>query len=178
MNRDLLTAGPTKFHAAGQDPKPGNRAIFFCVWLPHSVIMRRIYYLYPQRCDLSFTMGMPFGETLRYIADLNGAESTKTNGKELVRIKVKIEIPVNRAEFGDITANDLRPGAVTEEADLQVSVLALALRGGGKVPVANDIFYVRLVDQGDCTDISIVKGNQDEGLNAADIKNILLGKTA
>ncbi|MDD1702432.1 MAG: hypothetical protein LUQ31_05585 [Methanoregula sp.] len=137
--------------------------------------MRRIYYLYPQRVDLSFAMGMTFPETLRYISDLNGQESTKTTGKELVRIKVKVEIALNRAEFGDISPEDLRPGAITEEADLKISVLALALRGGGKVPIANDIFYVRLTDQASCTDIDIAKADAKDGLDALDMKKILLG---
>jgi len=137
--------------------------------------MRRIYYGYPQRVDLSFAMGMPFPETLRYIAELNGQESTKTTGKELVRVRVKVEIAVNRAEFGDITPDVLRPGVVTESADLRVSILALALRGTGKVPVANDVFYVRLTDQHTCTDIDIAKGNADEGIDALDVKKILLG---
>ena len=137
--------------------------------------MRRIYYRYPQRVDLSFAMGMTFPETLKYIADLNGQESTKTTGKELVRVKVKVEIATNRAEFGDITPDVLRPGVITEAADIKVSVLALALRGAGKVPVANDVFFVRLTDRNTCTDIDIARENAAEGLDALDVKNILLG---
>ncbi|MGA2699163.1 MAG: hypothetical protein ABSE74_05940 [Methanoregula sp.] len=137
--------------------------------------MRRIYYRYPQRVDLSFAMGMTFPETLKYIADLNGQESTKTTGKELVRVKVKVEIATNRAEFGDITPDVLRPGVITEAADIKVSVLALALRGTGKVPIANDVFYVRLTDRNTCTDIDIARENAAEGLDALDVKNILLG---
>jgi hypothetical protein len=137
--------------------------------------MRRIYYRYPQRVDLSFAMGMTFPETLKYIADLNGQESTKTTGKELVRVKVKVEIATNRAEFGDITADVLRPGVITEAADIKVSVLALALRGAGKVPIANDVFFVRLTDQNTCTDIDIARENAAEGLDALDVKNIILG---
>ena len=94
--------------------------------------MRRICYRYPQRVDLSFAMGMTFPETLKYIAELNGQESTKTTGKELVRVRVKVEIALNRAEFGDITPDTLRPGVITEAVDLRISVLALALRGTGK----------------------------------------------
>ena len=139
--------------------------------------MRRIYYRYPQRVDLSFAMGMTFPETLQYVAELNGQESTKTTGKELVRVKVKVEIAVNRADFGDITPDLLRPGAVTESVDLRVSILALALRGSGKVPVANDVFYVRLTDRNTCTDIDIAKEVPGEGIDALDVKNILLGKT-
>jgi hypothetical protein len=137
--------------------------------------MRRIYYRYPQRVDLSFAMGMTFPETLKYIADLNGQESTKTTGKELVRVKVKVEIATNRAEFGDITPDVLRPGVITEAADIKVSVLALALRGAGKVPIANDVFYVRLTDRNTCTDIDIARENAAEGLDALDVKNIILG---
>ncbi|MFA6362361.1 hypothetical protein [Methanoregula sp.] len=137
--------------------------------------MRRIYYRYPQRVDLSFAMGMTFPETLKYIADLNGQESTKTTGKELVRVRVKVEIATNRAEFGDITPDVLRPGIITEAADLKVSVLALALRGAGKVPIANDVFYVRLTDRNTCTDIDIARENAGEGIDALDVKNILLG---
>jgi hypothetical protein len=138
--------------------------------------MRRIYYRYPQRVDLSFAMGMTFPETLQYVSDLSGQESTKTTGKELIRVKVKVEIATNRAEFGDITPDVLRPGVITEAADLRISVLALALRGSGKVPVANDIFYVRLTDRGNCTDIDIARQDSGEGLDALDMKNILLGK--
>ena len=137
--------------------------------------MRRICYRYPQRVDLSFAMGMTFPETLKYIAELNGQESTKTTGKELVRVRVKVEIALNRAEFGDITPDTLRPGVITEAVDIRISVLALALRGTGKVPVANDVFYVRLTDKNTCTDIDIAKENAGEGLDALDMKKILLG---
>ncbi len=137
--------------------------------------MRRIYYRFPQRVDLSFAIGMPFLETLKYLADLDNQESTKTTGKELVKIKTRVEIAVDRATFGDITPDILRPGVITEAADLRVSVLALALRGGGKVPIANDIFYIRLSDRVATTDIDIAKEGRAEGLDALDMKNILLG---
>jgi hypothetical protein len=137
--------------------------------------MRRIYYRFPQRVDLSFAMGMPFNETLRYIAELDNTESTKTTGKELVKVKTRVEIAADRATFGEITPESLRPGVITEAVDLRVSVLALALRGGGKVPIANDIFYLRLTDQVSRTDIDIAKEGRGEGLDALDMKNILLG---
>jgi hypothetical protein len=137
--------------------------------------MRRIYYRFPQRVDLSFAMGMPFNETLRYIAELDNSESTKTTGKELVKVKTRVEIAIDRATFGEITDDVLRPGVITEAVDLRVSVLALALRGGGKVPIANDIFYLRLTDQVSRTDVDIAKEGRGEGLDALDMKNILLG---
>jgi len=137
--------------------------------------MRRIYYRFPQRVDLSFAMGMPFNETLKYIASLNNEESTKTTGTDQVKVKTNIEIAVDRASFGDITADVLRQGIITEAADIRASVLAIALRGGGKVPIANDIFYLRLTDQGARTDIDIAKDGRGEGLDALDMKNILLG---
>lgn len=137
--------------------------------------MRRIYYRFPQRVDLSFAMGMPFNETLRYIADIHGEETTKTTGRELVKVKTTVEIAVDRATFGAITPDALRPGTITEAVDLKVSVLALALRGGSKVPIANDIFYLRLSDQGSRTDIDIAKEGRGDGLDALDMKNLLLG---
>jgi hypothetical protein len=137
--------------------------------------MRRIYYRFPQRVDLSFAMGMPFHDTLKYIAGFDSHESTKTTGKELVRVKTKVEAAVDRATFGEITPDILRPGIITEAIDLRISVLALALRGSGKVPIANDIFYVRLTDQVSRTDIDIAKEGHGEGLDALDLKNILLG---
>jgi hypothetical protein len=118
---------------------------------------------------------MPFNETLNYIAGFNSHESTKTTGKELVRIKTKVEIAVDRATFGEIAPDVLRPGVITEAVDLRVSVLALALRGTGKVPIANEIFYLRLTDQVSRTDIDIAKEGRGEGLDALDMKNILLG---
>jgi hypothetical protein len=137
--------------------------------------MRRIYYRFPQRVDLSFAMGLPFNETLKYVAGLNNEESTKTTGKELVKVKTKVEIALDRATFGDITPDVLRPGVISEAVDLRISVLALALRGGGKVPIANDIFYLRLTDQVSRTDIDIAKEGRGEGLDALDMKNIILG---
>ena len=137
--------------------------------------MRRIYYRFPQRIDLSFAMGMPFNETLNYIAGLDGEESTKTTGKELVKVKLQIRIAVDRASFGEITPDVLRPGVITEAVDLQASVLALALRGGNRVPIANDVFYIRLSDQVSRTDVDIAKEGRGEGLDALDMKNILLG---
>jgi hypothetical protein len=137
--------------------------------------MRKIYYRFPQRVDLSFAMGMPFNETLKYIAGLDNEEATKTTGKEMVKVKTKIQVAVDRATFGDITPDMLRQGVITEAVDLRASVLALALRGGGKVPIANDVFYLRLTDQVSRTDIDIAKEGRGEGLDALDMKNILLG---
>lgn len=137
--------------------------------------MRRIYYRFPQRVDLSFAMGMPFNETLQHIADLDNKEETKTTGKELVKVKIKVKIAIDRATFGDLTPDVLRPGVITEAADMQVSLLALALRGGGKVPIAKEIFYIRLTDQVSRTDIDIAKEGRGEGLDALDMKHILLG---
>ena len=137
--------------------------------------MRKIFYGFPQRVDLSFAMGMPFNETLKYIASLDNEESTKTTGKELVKVKTRVQIAVDRATFGDIVQDVLRPGVITEAVDMRISVLALALRGGGKVPVANDVFFLRLTDQVSRTDIDIAKEGRGEGLDALDMKNILLG---
>ncbi|WML67407.1 MAG: hypothetical protein METHP_00934 [Methanoregula sp. SKADARSKE-2] len=137
--------------------------------------MRRIYYRFPQRVDLSFAMGMPFNETLKYIAGFDNHESTKTTGKELIRVRTKVQVAVDRATFGEITPDLLRPGVITESVDLQISVLALALRGGGKVPIANGIFYLRLTDGVSRTDIDIAKDGRGEGLDALDVKRILLG---
>lgn len=136
--------------------------------------MRRICYRFPQRVDLSFAMGMPFNETLRHIAGLDNHEVTKTTGKELVRIKTRMEIALDRATFGEISPDVLRPGVITEVVDFKCSVLELALRGGGKVPVANDVFYIRLTDQVSRTDIDIAKEGSGEGLDALDMKKILL----
>ena len=144
--------------------------------------MRRIYYRFPQKIDLSFTMGTTFMETIKHIASLDGSETTKTSttktssGKELVKVKIKVEVAIDRATFGDITPEILRPGTVTEALDMRISVLALALRGGGKVPIANDAFFVRLTDRVRNTDIDIAKEGAASGLDALDMKNLLLGK--
>ncbi|MDD1683752.1 MAG: hypothetical protein LUO98_07955 [Methanoregula sp.] len=137
--------------------------------------MRRICYRFPRQVDLSFVMGMPFHETLNYIAGLDGEESTKTTGTELVKVKLQIRIAIDRTTFGEITPDVLRSGVITEAADFQVSVLTVALRSGSRVPKANDIFYLRLTDQVSRTDIDIAKEGHGEGLDALDMKNILLG---
>jgi len=121
-------------------------------------------------------MGLSFLDTIKHIASLDGSETTKTSGKELVKVKTKVEVAIDRATFGDITPDVLRPGTITEALDMRISVLALALRGSGKVPIANDIFLIRLTDRVSRTDIDIAKETKPGGLDALDIKNILLGK--
>jgi hypothetical protein len=138
--------------------------------------MRRIYYLFPQKVDLSFSLGLPFQEAIRHIASLDGTETTKTSGKELVKVKIRVEVAIDRATFGEITPDVLRPGTITEALDLHISVLALALRGGGKVPIANDAFFVRLSDRIKYTDVDCAKEGNPGGLDALDLKNIILGK--
>jgi len=120
-------------------------------------------------------MGMSFNETLKYIAGFDNAESTKKTEKELVKVKSKVKIAIDRTTFGDLTPGVLSPGVITEAADLQVSILLLALRGGGKVPIGNEVFYLRLTDRISRTDIDIAKEGRGEGLDALDMKNILLG---
>jgi hypothetical protein len=138
--------------------------------------MRRIYYRFPQKVELSFAMGLPFFETINHIASLDGTETTKTSGRELVKVKTMVEVAIDRATFGDITPDVLRPGTITEALDLRISVLAIALRGGGRVPIANDAFFVRLTDRIKYTDVEIAKEGNPGGLDALDLKNILLGK--
>jgi hypothetical protein len=62
--------------------------------------MRRINYHFPQRVDLSFTMGMPFNETLNYVAGFDNAESTRRTEKELVKVKTKVKITVDGRHLG------------------------------------------------------------------------------
>jgi hypothetical protein len=140
--------------------------------------MRRIYYRFPQKIDLSFSLGLSFLESLRHVvAELDGTESTKTANNELVKVRTKVEVALDRATFGEVTPDLLKPGGITESADLRISVLTLALRGGGKVPVANDAFLVRLTDRAKHTDVDIAKEGNAPGLDALDIKNLILGKS-
>ncbi len=140
--------------------------------------MRRIYYRFPQKIDLSFTMGIPFHLALNHIlSELDGTESTKTAGGKLVKVRTTVAIAIDRATFGDVTPDALKPGAITEAVDLRISVLTLALQGGGKVPVANDAFFVRLNDTGKHTDVAIAKEGSTPGLDALDMKNLILGKS-
>jgi hypothetical protein len=121
-------------------------------------------------------MGLPFLDTIKHIVLLDGNETTKTSGKELVKVKTKVEVAIDRATFGEVTPDVTRPGTITEALDLRISVLALALRGGGKVPIANEVFFVRLTDRVRHTDIDIAKDGKPGGLDALDMKRILLGK--
>lgn len=140
--------------------------------------MRRIYYRFPQKTDLSFALGLPFPEAIRHIiTELDGAESTKIANKELVKVRTHVQVAIDRATFGEVTPDTVKPGAITEAADLRISVLTLALRGGGKVPVANDAFFVRLTDRANHTDVEIAKEGNAPGLDALDIKNLILGKS-
>lgn len=91
-------------------------------------------------------------------------------------MKTNVGIAADRTSFGEVSPDLLKPAVITEAADLRISVLALALRGGGKVPVANEVFFVRLTDRGNHTDIDIAKEGSTPGLDALDIKNLILGR--
>ena len=139
--------------------------------------MRRIYYRYPQRVDLSFAMGMTFPETLKYIAELNGQESTKTTGKELVRMPGEGRAP---RQTGLNSATSLPMSCAPASSPRLPISGSRCLRlpcGDRKIPVANDVFFVRLTDRNTCTDIDIARQDSGEGLDALDMKNILLGKS-
>lgn len=138
-------------------------------------MMRRVYYRFPTRFDLNFTLTSPFGQALRYIAALHRTHVTCRQGNDLYKRDIILEIADDRTRFLPLDLIPDLTGEVTESADFRFSVHDTLLRPEGRRPVSESVFLVRIVDRGPQCEVFVVKEGTSGSMDAMDVRTILKG---
>ncbi|WP_246589336.1 hypothetical protein [Methanofollis formosanus] len=137
--------------------------------------MRRVYYRFPTRFDLNFSLMVPFPRAIGAIAALHRTHTNRREGGDLFKHHLILEIADDRTRFLPV---DLLPGLaneVTESADFRFSVHETLLRPEGRVPVSENTFLVRVVDRGPQSEVFVVKEGTGGSLDALDVRDRLKG---
>jgi len=139
------------------------------------LVMRRIYHRFPQSIDLDFELVQPFRGILTCIARMHDTHTTVKEADGLVKERIHIQIADGRTKFLDL--DDLMPLSekVTEAADFRVSLQRTLLTPEKRLPVAENVFYLRIIDKGPVTECYIAKEGRLGDLDAMDLRRILKG---
>ena len=138
-------------------------------------MMRRIYYRFPQSIDLDFEIARPFRDVLACIARLNNTHATRRGPGGLIKERVVIQIAEGRTRSGDL--DDLSPleETVAETADFRVDLQKTLLTPEKRLPISENVFYLRIVDKGAVTECYVAKEGSHGDLDAIDLRTILKG---
>ena len=138
-------------------------------------MMRRVYYRFPTRFDLNFSLMVPFPRAIGAIATLHRTHSNRREDGNLFKQHIILEIADDRTRFLPI---DLLPSIadmVTESADFRLSIHETLLRPEGRVPVSEDAFLIRIVDRGPQSEVFVVKEGTSGSHDALDVRDLLRG---
>lgn len=138
-------------------------------------MMRRVYYRFPTRFDLNFTLSSPFEQALRYIAALHRTHITCRQGDDLHKRDILLEIADDRTRFLPLDLIPALVDEVTESADFRFSVHETLLRPEGRRPVSENTFLVRIVDRGPQSEVFVVKEGAAGSMDAMSVREILKG---
>ena len=137
--------------------------------------MRRIYHRFPQSVDLDFELSRPFRDVLACIARLHDSHTTTRGADGLVKERMLVQVADGRVQFVDL--NDLAPLAenVTEVADFRVDLQRTLLTPEKRLPVSENIFFLRIDDKGAVTECYVAKEGRLGDLDAMDLRTMLKG---
>lgn len=137
--------------------------------------MRRIYHRFPQTIDLDFELTRPFRDVLSCIARLHNTHTTGRGPGGLIKERALIQIAEARTQFQDL--DDLLPleDVVTEMADFRIDLQRTLLTPEARLPVAENVFYLRIVDNGPVTGCYVAKEGHHGDLDAMDLRRMLKG---
>lgn len=138
-------------------------------------MMRRVYYRFPTRFDLNFTLSSPFGQALRYVAALHRTHTTCRQGDGLCKRDILLEIADDRTRFLPLDLIPALADEVTESADFRVSVRETLLQPEGRRPLSENTFLMRIVDRGPQSEVFVVKESRGGSMDAMAIRDILKG---
>ena len=137
--------------------------------------MRRIYHRFPKRCDLVFDINVPFSDAAGTIVRLNGTHEAARLGDEMVRIDFQVQVADQKISFLSV---DEVPGLLynlTEAVDFQIELKETLLSSERRIPRSRNVFLVRLEEVGMATECTIAKTSSMTGLDALDLKRLILG---
>ncbi|MCK9277116.1 MAG: hypothetical protein M0P22_03395 [Methanoculleus sp.] len=137
--------------------------------------MRRIYHRFPQSIDLDFELARSFQDVLVCIARMHETHTTVRGADGLVKERIRIQVADGRTQFLDLDALLPLPENVTEAADFRVDLQRTLLTPEKRLPVAENIFFLRIVDRGPVTECYIAKEGRLGDMDAMDLRRMLKG---
>ena len=135
--------------------------------------MRRIYHRFPLQIDLDFEVARPFQDLLSCVARLHNTHTTTKRGDGLIKERILIQVTDGRTQFLDL--DDLMPLAenISEAADLRIDFQRTLLTPEKRLPIAENIFYLRIVDRGPTTECYAAKESSHGDMDAMDLRELL-----
>jgi len=137
--------------------------------------MRRIYHRFPQSIDLDFEIVRPFQDVLACIARMHDTHTTVRGADGLVKERILIQIADGRTQFLDLNALAPLSEKVSEMADFRVDLQRTLLTPEKRLPVSENIFFLRIVDKGPVTECYAAKDGRVGDLDAMDLRRLLKG---
>ena len=137
--------------------------------------MRRIYHRFPLQIDLDFEVARPFQDLLSCVARLHNTHMTSKRGDGLIKERILIQVTDGRTQFLDL--DDLVPFAenISEAADFRIDFQRTLLTPEKRLPVAENVFYLRIVDKGPTTECYAAKESPRGDMDAMDLREFLKG---
>lgn len=138
-------------------------------------MMRRIYYRFPSRFDLNFTIAQPFSRVIGRIAALNRTHTTRRRDADLYKHDILLEVADDKTRFLSLDHLPRLADEVTESADFRFSIHETLLRAEGRRPISELVFLVRVVDKGAQSEVFVVKEGTAGSMDAIDLRDFLKG---
>lgn len=138
-------------------------------------MMRRIYHRFPQQIDLDFELARPFQEVISCMARMHNTHTTSKGNEGLIKERILIQVADGRTHFLDL--DNLAPLSekISEAADFRVDFQRALLTPEKRLPIAENIFYLRIVDKGQVTECYAAKESPHGDMDAIDLRELLKG---
>ncbi len=137
--------------------------------------MRRIYHRFPQQVDLDFDLNRPFRDVLRCLQRLHNTHTTERQQNGLLKRKILVQISDGRTQFQDLETLPPLDEVITEAADFRLDLQETLLTPDRRLPVAANIFLLRIVDRGSATECFVAKEGRGSGMDAMAFRTLLKG---
>ncbi|MCM2465457.1 hypothetical protein [Methanoculleus oceani] len=137
--------------------------------------MRRIYHRFPQSIDLDFELVRPFREVLACIARMHDTHTTVRGAEGLVKERTLVQVADGRTQFLDLDTLVPLAEKVTEVADFRIDLQRTLLTPDARLPVSENVFFLRIVDKGPVTECYVAKEGRLGDLDAMDLRKMLKG---
>ncbi|MDN7026159.1 hypothetical protein FGU65_14945 [Methanoculleus sp. FWC-SCC1] len=137
--------------------------------------MRRIYHRFPQQVDLDFDLNRPFRDVLRCLQRLHNTHTTERQENGLLKRRILVQISDGRTQFQEMAGLPPLDETVTEAADFRLDLQETLLTPDRRLPVAANIFLLRIVDKGRTTECFVAKEGRNAGMDAMALRTLLKG---
>ncbi len=137
--------------------------------------MRRIYHRFPQSIDLDFELVRPFREVLACIVRMNDTHTTVRGPDGLIKERILVQVADGRTQFLDLDALVPLAEKVTEVADFRIDLQRTLLTPEKRLPVSENVFFLRIVDKGPVTECYVAKDGRLGDMDAMDLRKMLKG---